>query len=248
MADKSKQINPHKDHRQRMKRQFLRGGIDQFEPHQVLELLLFYAIPQRDTNPLAHRLLDHFGDLPSVLDADYEELCRIDGISEHSATMLVLCGQLLSRYYKEKKDKRIFSGIREIAEYMQNEFVNEKREKVMLLALNNRLQLINFTVVHTGTLTSSEANTRELVQAALRSRATAVVIAHNHPAGFCAPSVEDVATTRALISAFQMMDITLLDHVIYAMDGSFSMRESPYHAAMFSKTVQRMDRNQVNNT
>ena len=157
-------------------------------------------------------------------------------------SMLVLCGQLLSRYYKEKKEKRSFSDVSEIAQFMKNEFVNEKVEKVMLLSLNSRSQMINLSVVHKGTLTSSEANVRELVQTALRYRATSIVIAHNHPAGYSAPSVQDVETTRALISACQMLDIKLLDHVIYAADGVFSMRNSPYHAAMFSQTAWRMER------
>ncbi len=224
-----------------MKQQFIRGSINQYEPHQVLELLLFFAIPQRDTNPIAHRLLDRFGDLPSVLDAEYEELCMVDGISEHSATLLVLCGQLLSRYYKEKSQKRTFSNLGEITEYLQMQLVNEKCEKVLLLSLNNRGQMISCTVVHTGTITSTEANTRELVQAALRNRATAVVVAHNHPAGFCLPSEEDIATTKSFVSAFKMMDIGVLDHVIVAQDGCYSMRESPYYAPIFSSTVSRLD-------
>lgn len=236
-----KKINPHKNHRKRMKQQFIRGGIDQFEPHQVLELLLFFAIPQRDTNPLAHRLLDRFGDLASVLDADHAELCRVDGISDHSATLLVLCGQLLSRYYKEKTDKKKFSNLSEIIEFMQMQLINEQREKVLLLSLNNRSQMINCTVVHTGTITSAEASTRELVQAALRNRATAVVVAHNHPVGFCLPSEEDVAATKAFVPAFKMMDIEVLDHVIVAQDGCYSMRGSPYYAPVFSGMVSRLD-------
>ena len=224
-----------------MKQQFIRGGIDQYEPHQVLELLLFFAIPQRDTNPLAHRVLDRFGNLASVLDADYEELCKVDGISEHSATLLVLCGQLLSRYYKEKSEKRKFSNLNEITEFLRMQLINEKCEKVMLLALNNRSQMISCMVVHTGTITSVEANTRELVQAALRSRATAVVVAHNHPGGFCLPSEEDVTVTKSFVPAFKMMDIEVLDHVIVAQDGCYSMRGSPYYAPVFSGMVSRLD-------
>lgn len=236
-----KKINPHRDHRKRMKRQFVRGGIDQFEPHQVLELLLFFAIPQRDTNPLAHRLLDRFGDLVSVLDADYEELCRVDGISEHSATLLVLCGQLLLRYSKEKADRRKLITFSEIKEFVELQLINEKCEKVLLLSLNNRLELVNSTVVHTGTIDSAEANTRELVQAALRNRATAVVVAHNHPAGFCLPSEEDVTVTKSFVPAFKMMDIKVLDHIIVAQDGSYSMRNSPYYAPLFSNLLPRLD-------
>lgn len=233
--------NPHKNHRVRMKRQFVRGGIDQYEPHQVLELLLFFAIPQRDTNPLAHRLLDHFGDLPSVLDADYEELCQIKGISEHSATLLVLCGQLLARYNKEKKRRVKFSNFEQIKEYLSAQLINEKRETVLLMSLNNRRELINCSVVRTGTVNATEASARELVQVALRDRATAVVVAHNHPAGLALPSAEDTNATRVFAFAFRMMDIEVLDHVIVAQNGCFSMRESAYYAPLFSKAITKMD-------
>lgn len=238
-------MNPHKFHRKRMKQQFVRGGIDQFEPHQVLELLLFFGIPQRDTNPLAHRLLDRFGNLAAVLDADYEELCQVDGISEHSATLIVLCGQLLARYHKEKTDKRQFSTIKEITGFLKVQLINEKCEKILLMALNNRRELISCTVVHTGSITSVEANTRELVQAALQNRATAVVVAHNHPAGFCTPSPEDVSTTKSFLAAFKMMEIEVLDHIIIAQDGCYSMRNSPYYAPLFSQMVSRLDESMV---
>lgn len=236
-----KKVNPHKNHRRRMKQQFVRGGIDQYEPHQVLELLLFFAIPQRDTNPLAHRLLDHFGDLASVLDADYEELCRIKGISEHSATLLTLCGQLLSRYHKEKKGRPKFSSFDEIKDYLCAQLINEKRETVLLLSLNNCRQMINCTVVRTGTVTATETSVRELVQVALRDRATAVVVAHNHPAGLALPSAEDVEATKKFLAAFQMMEIEVLDHVIVAQDGIFSMRGSAYYAALFSKSMPKIN-------
>ena len=238
---KEKKINPHKDHRKRMKHQFIRGGIDQFEPHQVLEMLLFFAIPQRDTNPLAHRLLDRFGDLASVLDADFEELCKVDGISEHSATLLTLCGQLLLRHSKEKAGRQKLITFAEIKEFVELQLINEKREKVLLLSFNNRMELINCTVVHTGTITSVEANTRELVQAALRSSATAVVVAHNHPAGFCLPSEDDVAATKSFVPVFKMMDIEVLDHIIVAQDGCYSMRGSAAYAPVFSGMISRLD-------
>lgn len=244
MPENTKNPNPHKDHRTRMKKQFLRAGIDQFEPHQVLELLLFYGIPQKDTNPLAHELINTFGDLPSVLDASFEDLCRVKGISSHTATLLVLCGQLLPRYYREKADKQTFSSVKDMAEFLQAEFVNEKKEKVVLLSLNNRRQFINCSVVHRGSLTSTEACARELVQTALQYGATAVVIAHNHPAGYSVPSSDDLATTKELVRAFKMMDIAVVDHLVFSPEGYFSMHDSPYYAPAFSALVTRLDQKQ----
>ncbi|MBQ9963930.1 MAG: RadC family protein [Clostridia bacterium] len=241
MPEQQKKTNPHKGHRQRMKRQFRRVGIDQFEPHQVLELLLFYAVPQRDTNPLAHRLLDKFDDLPSVLDADYQSLCSVEGVSEHTATFLMLCGQLLTRYHKEKQEKKVFSSMAEIAEHLAKRFVNVKTEQMVLLSLNNRRKEINCSVIKSGTETTVEASVRELVQIALRCGATAVVVAHNHPVGNCKPSDADVKATKTMVNTFQMLNITFLDHLIFAEDGYCSLRESPFLAPLFSSMLARLD-------
>ncbi len=241
MPEQQKKDNPHKGHRQRMKRQFRRVGIDRFEPHQVLELLLFYAVPQQDTNPLAHRLLEKFDDLPSVLDADYQSLCEVEGVSEHTATLLMLCGQLLSRYHKEKRGKKVFSSMAEIADYLGKRFVNETHEQMVLLSLNNRRKELNCSVVTSGTQTSVEANVRDLVQIALRCGATAVVVAHNHPVGSCTPSDADVETTKAMVRAFSALNITFLDHLIFAEDGYCSLRESPFLAPVFSRLLARLD-------
>lgn len=242
MIQEAKTKNLHEGHRKRMKQQFLVGGIDQFQPHQVLEMLLFYAIPQKDTNPLAHRLLDTFGDLPSVLEADVEDLCRVDGVSIHVATMLNFCGQLLSRYHKEKGERVTISTLASIKEYLSTMFVNETCEKVRLVSMNNRQQLLNCSVVHVGTPTVAEISIREMIQTALRYKATAVIIAHNHPAGYCTPSPEDLTMTRDMISAFKIVGITVVDHIICADNGSFSMRESPYYAPLFSEDVWRKDK------
>lgn len=234
--------NPHRGHRRRMKRQLLREGIDRFEPHQVLEILLFYSIPRRDTNELAHRLLDRFGgSLPAVLDAGYEQLCSVKGVSEHTATMLILFGQLLRRYQREKNERKVFDSFNEVIEFIQTQFVNEEKEKIMLLSLNNRNELLNCSTISTGTVVSADANVRDLIQTALQYKATAVVLAHNHPAGYSSPSEEDVAVTKTLLAAFRMMEIQLLDHVIVAKESSFSMRTSPYYAPLFSNVVQRLD-------
>lgn len=230
----------HKDHRKRMKQQFLAGGIDQFTTHQVLELLLFYSIPRRDTNETAHRLIDRFGSISNVLDAEYEELRQVEGVGEHTATFLMYCGQLLSRYYKEKNENKRVVGLAAIKEFLINEYINEKREKVYLLSLNNRSEMLNATVINVGTPTSSDADIREMVEVALRYHASGVVLAHNHPVGNNAPSNADIMTTKKAIAAFRMMNISLSDHLIYGDGEVFSMRESPYYAPMFSDLIQRL--------
>ena len=226
--------NPHKGHRARMKQQFLENGLDGFNDHQVLEMLLFYAIAQKDTNELAHRLIDRFGGLSNVLDAEPRDLCDVNGISEHTATFLTFCRSLLNRYYKEKvKGTKRFTSFAAIGEYLQSLYVNERHEKVTMLCLDNSGKLLTCRVINEGTLTSVELDTRRIVQTALQHGATAAVLAHNHPVGIALPSEEDVAATKQLLYALKMVDVKLIDHMVFAQGDYTSMRQSAKYGYVF---------------
>lgn len=226
----------HDGHRLRLKQQFLENGLDSFEPHQILELLLFYSIPQRDTNPLAHELINKFGSLPAVLDADYEKLCRVKGVGQHTATFLTLCGDLLHQYYKQKQQviKRFLSD-EDVVSFFKTQFLNIDHERVVLLCLNNRGDFLKSKIISEGTATATEVHVRTVVDTALRYNATAVVIAHNHPVGFTRPSTADINTTKQLLDALSVLDIQLVDHFIFAGEHYISMRKSPDIAPIFSK-------------
>ncbi|MBO5928907.1 MAG: DNA repair protein RadC [Clostridia bacterium] len=233
--------NLHRGHRKRMKAQFLQSGAEHFESHQLLEMLLFYGIPQKDTNPLAHKLLNEFGSLSGVLNADFEDLCRIDGISEHTATLLMLCGQLVPRCYQEKQNRRPLDTEKALAEYLQPHFIKQKKEKVVLLSLNNRKEPLACTIVSKGSITAAEAGAREIVEIALRTKATAVVLAHNHPAGHPIPSAEDLAVTKQLVRALQLVDVLLVDHLIFVEDEYLSLHQQPRYAPIFSNFMYQID-------
>lgn len=225
----------HGGHRARMKEQLLKSGIDTFAPHQVLELLLFYSIPRQDTNPLAHRLLDRFGSLAGVLGADYEELCRVKGVSEHTASLLVFCHQLVGRYYRELvTDRKVLNNMDEIGHYLQAYFIGEKVEKLRLLCLNNRGTVLNCSIISEGTVSSTDINVRTIIEIALRFSATSVVIAHNHPAGFALPSREDIDATMQIRRALETVNICLADHLIFAQDDYISLRQTAQYAGAFS--------------
>ncbi len=224
----------HSGHRERLKARFIKDGLESFEPHQVLELLLFYAIPRRDTNPLAHDLIETFGSLPAVLEATPAELCKVKGIGPHAASLISLCGQLVARHQQEKRRKvDTFESVEMIGEYLRPLFINERREKAVLVCLNNRMELLNCSVLSTGTITETDARARDIVELALRYQATNVVLAHNHPAGFAKPSTADLGTTRYLVKSLAMVDIHLLDHFIFAPDDYVSLRRTPQYAPIF---------------
>ena len=227
----------HNGHRERLKARFTKDGLESFEPHQVLELLLFFAIPRRDTNPLAHDLIDTFGSLPAVLEASPADLRKVKGIGNHAATLISLCGQLVARHQQEKRRKvDTFETGESIAEYLQPLFVNETHEKAILLCFNNRMELLNCSVLSTGTVTETDVRARDIVELALRCQATNVVLAHNHPAGFASPSGADLSTTRYLTKSLEMVDVRLLDHFIFSPTDCISMRDNPQYAPVFSAT------------
>lgn len=233
--------NLHKGHRARMKAQFRQYGADRFESHQLLELLLFYAIPQKDTNPLAHRLLKEFGDLNTLFNASFEDLCQIDGVSEHTATLLMLCGQLLPRYYNEKQKRRPLNTESAVVEFLRPYFINQQKELVVLLSLNNRREPLDCSVISQGSITAAEASVREITERVIRTKATAIVLAHNHPAGHPIPSIEDVDVTKSLCRTLRGIDVAVVDHLIFAEEEYLSLRKHARFAPMFTATVSQLD-------
>lgn len=209
----------HENHRERMKHRFLTEGLDHFEPHNVLELLLFYSIPQKDTNEVAHALIERFGSLADVFDAPFDDLISVPGIKTHSATLIKMIPALSRRYALEKnRATTSLSSLEKIGEFLVNQYVGINVETVFLLLLDNKFHLIECVKVHEGSVNSSAITLRRLVETALFRRASMVVLAHNHPSGVALPSSDDLFTTREVKRAFDLLEIKLLAHIIVAGD------------------------------
>lgn len=219
----------HKGHRERLKSRFLENGLDNFTEIQALELLLFYAIPQKDTNPIAHALLSRFGSLSQVLEAEPEELKKVPGISEHSATLLRLVTEL-GRFYQVNCAQRVkvLPTLDACGNYLVPYFFGRSNETVFLLCLDAKCKVLCCREVGEGSVNSASISVRKIVEIALAANATTVILAHNHPSGVAIPSGEDVQTTRRIAAALKTMEIHLADHIIVA-DGDFvSMVQSGY--------------------
>ena len=217
----------HDGHRQRLKNRFRQEGLDKFDEIQALELLLFYAIPQRDTNPLAHRLLDHFGTLAQVLEAPVEELEKVPGVGANVATLLSLT-TAMARYYMVNRvgQAMVLTSTEMCGDYLLPHFVGRRNETVFLLCLDAKCKVLGCKEVGEGSVNSASVPIRRIVEMALGMNATSVVLAHNHPSGLALPSGEDVQTTRRLAVALDAVDITLADHIIVAEDDYVSMAQS----------------------
>ena len=219
----------HKDHRRRMKERFLQQGLDGFTEVQALEFLLFFCIPQGDTNELAHQLINRFGSLSQVLDAPVEELKSVSGIGDHSAILLQLMNQM-PRYYLVNKmqQERILNTMEDCARYLQPMFHGRKVETVFLLCLDAKCKVLSCREVGEGSVNSAAISVRRIVETALREGASTVVLAHNHPSGIAVPSPEDIQTTRRIAAALQAVEIALADHIVVADDDYVSMAQSGY--------------------
>lgn len=218
----------HKGHRERLKHRFLEEGLDNFTDIQVLELLLFYAVPQRDTNPIAHDLLDRFGSLSQVLEAPVEELKKVPGIKDNAATLLTLVTQL-ARYYQVDCSQRveILDSLEACGNYLIPRFFGRKQETVFLLCLDAKCKVICCKELGEGSVNSASISIRKIVETALNANATSVVLAHNHPSGVAVPSDADRLTTRRLYAALMAVDIVLADHIVVAEGDYVSMVQSP---------------------
>ena len=216
----------HDGHREKMRRRFLETGLDSFAEHEALELLLFYAIPRRDTNALAHRLLDHFGTLDAVLSAPVEELMRMDGIGENAAVLLKLAPRVVQKARLSANKEIIINSTEKAGEFLLERFRGEKNEVIYQLCLDRKGKLLTCRRLNEGGADSSELNIRRLVENALLVSASAVILSHNHPSGIALPSSEDYATTARVQTALEMVGVVLVDHIIVADDDFVSMADS----------------------
>ena len=220
----------HDGHRQRLKERFCREGLDNFDELHVLELLLFYCIPRVDTNPLAHRLLDHFGSLTAVLDASPEELEKVSGVSHGTSTFLSLITQV-GRYYQVEHSKpgEILRTIEQCGTFLLPYFYGREKETVFMLCLDAKCKVICCKKVGEGSVNSANIPVRRLVEIALGANATTVVLAHNHPSGLAIPSPDDIQTTHRVAAALEAVEIVLADHIVVCKDDFVSMTESQYY-------------------
>lgn len=217
----------HAGHRQRLKERFLKDGLDHFEEHQVLELLLFYGIPQRDTNEIAHELIRRFGSLSRVLEATPEELSQVKYVGDNVTTLFKLI-TAVARYYQISCAMReeILPTIEACGRYLVPFFYQRPYETVFLLCLDAKCKVLCCEKVGEGGINSAGVPVRKIVELALKSNATAVILAHNHPSGLAIPSGEDILTTRRVAMALDAVEVSLVDHIVVADNDWTSLAQS----------------------
>jgi len=202
-------------HRQRLRDKFLEYGIDTFTDAEVIELLLTFGTPRRDCKEAARAALCELGSLPAVLDAPAARLATIKGIGPKNVFALHFIQGTARRYLKQKLvGKQYISSSKEVADYLIHLLRNLKREAFVVVYLDAAHAIIDSEVLNEGTVTVNTVYPREVVLAALKRNAAALVIAHNHPSGSLSPSEQDRQLTRTLHLVCSFLHINLLDHLI----------------------------------
>lgn len=216
----------HSGHRERMKQRFRETELNGFDDVNVLELLLFYALPRQDTNPLAHKLIKRFGSFQDVIDASYDELMSVPGVGQNVATFLKIIPAVCKRYTRTKqKRKMAYTSYADLENYIVPLFSFDSEETLFMICMDAGNRITYCEPLNKGQADSVYVEPRDVVRIAMNEKACRVVLAHNHPSGVAMPSTSDIALTASLKDALGLFNIELLDHFIVAEETCTSMRK-----------------------
>lgn len=222
-----KDSNIHVGHRKNLRKEFLANGFVGKTEHQKLELLLTYAIPRRDVNPIAHKLIDEFGSLSQVIDASIEDLIKIDFITENAAVLIKLI-PLFADSYNESKwgQKPDLSTSDKLIKYIKSKFIGQKNEVLYVISLDAKCRLISVNSITSAAKEYAEISLKEVASIVLKTQAKFIALAHNHPSGTLSASADDIMVTEKIKNALIPLDVTLIDHVIISGENTFCFSQN----------------------
>jgi len=213
-------------HRQRLQQKFKASGIDALHEYEVLELLLTYVIRQQDVKPLAKALLKEFGSVKGILDTELAGLQTVSGIGERSAIMLKLVKDIAALYLKQKaKEKKQVTCTSELLDYCRTVMGGKRDEEFCVIYLDAQNQIIEFETIQRGVVNQAVVYPRQVLECALKRKASAIILAHNHPSGHVRPSDADIRLTKTIQETAKILDILVHDHIIVGENRFFSFRE-----------------------
>ncbi|MBN1601178.1 MAG: DNA repair protein RadC [Chitinispirillaceae bacterium] len=213
-------------HRKRLLQRYQQNGISALHDHEILELLLTFVLPRKDTKPIARKLLDRYKTIGGVINTPIDELAGVEGIGERSAAMFLLIRDLIAYCLNEKYQKQsVVSHRRDVEEYLRFYFGQRRDEYVAVLFLDNANHIIRTEIIAEGTVNQCAVYPRIVIEKALRNSATSMILAHNHPGGSVSASDADWLITERLFTVGKLLEIPLLDHIIICSHKVVSLRE-----------------------
>ena len=223
LSNQNQQVSSvHKDHRKRVFEKLDKFGFEAFNDHELLEMILFFSIPRKDTNEYAHLLLERFKSISRILDASESELKEFSFVTDRTVQLFSVMKHTFNLYKNEKiKEKSYLSTTDEIATYFQLFFASVKNERLALMSLNNKGKLIDCRFIAEGDISSVGVSVRVVIERLIASKATVAVLCHNHPGGIALPSSADVYITKELSTALKSINVVLKDHIILSNDDDY---------------------------
>jgi len=216
-------------HRNRLRARFIASGLDSFMDHEVLELLLTFCIPRKDTKPIAWALIKRFGSLSGVLDATQKELSEVEGIGEQSAVFVTLVRAAMRKYFLEQvKERKEIKNPESVVDFCQASLQGEANEVFEVIYLTTRNTVIGVERIAIGTIDRASISPRKIIENAFARRAAALIFVHNHPSGEPTPSQEDISLTENLSRIAAPLGIIVLDHIIVGKGKFFSIKANNF--------------------
>ena len=213
-------------HRQRLMKKYRKTGFSGWHDYEILEFILTYVIPVKNTKPPARALLRKFGSLGSVFNAGEKELVEIEGIGPRSAMFLGLFREIASIYLESRVKKTNFlSSPKAVYDYLAVSLKGKREEEFKAIFVDSRNHPVAMETIQTGTVNKSAIYPRKVVESAIKHNAVSIIVAHNHPGGSLKPSQDDLQITEIIREALEVIEISLLDHIIVSSEGYFSFRE-----------------------
>ncbi|MFV0315258.1 MAG: RadC family protein [Anaerotignum sp.] len=219
----------HRGHRERMRQRFLKEGGEGFHDHELLEMLLYYAVPRGDTNPLAHKIIKEFGSLLNLIQAEPVDISRLCGVGKNTAILISLQKEISKRCIQARwRDRPVLNSLSKATEYCISLTAYKNKETFYVICLDNKRRVINTVQITEGTISVATIHPRTVVETVLKLQASSVILTHNHPNGACKPSFEDIQTTTKLGKLLYAMEVQLIDHIIVGDNTTFSFLENNF--------------------
>ena len=232
MSDEEKKLR--EGHRQRMKKQFMEmENTKDFPDYQLLEMLLFYALPRVDTRLTAKRLLNEFGSFSGVFNTDAKNFKRVKGVTENLSVFLKLILTAARRYHESEAKRRSFKTVKDYGGFLLEQYHGAKAEMMSMISLNSKYEFLSFDIISTGENDSVTVSAKKIVEKVLKNGAHSVIIAHNHPSGIAIPSVSDAEATVNIKRLLAQVGVNLVDHVVLEENDYVSMAQSAEYTHIF---------------
>lgn len=227
--------NLHKKHRERVRKEFLAHGFNDNSPeHKLLEMLLFFSIPVKDTNPVAHSLIKHFGTLSGVLEAPVEELVKVEGVGENTAMLLKLMIPVTKSYMISKTKKvNVYDNMDAISDFLFAKYIGYDIETFAVTTFNSKGAIVGFDILTQGDCSMVNVSMRQVIEVVLKRNAVCAVISHNHPGGFATPTKDDIETTVKIAQTLKNINVKLMDHIVLCDDDYVSLAQSAAFSHIF---------------